>query len=96
MRLNGSGWASPRPIGCSPFAGGTLHDAMIATRTSNVELGRTLGLDERAIRRLRDPLHRSHVGQVETALRALGRRVVVEVDQGAADAPPADPIRRAA
>ena len=56
-----------------------LHEAMLAAKVSNVELGRRMGLGENAVRRLRDPVHRSHVGQVEAALRALGRRVVLEV-----------------
>jgi len=56
-----------------------LHDAMLAARISNVELGRQLDLDEKAVRRLRDPLHRSHIGQVEAALRLLGRRLDVRV-----------------
>jgi len=34
-------------------------------------------LDEKAIRRLRDPLHRSHMGEVEAALRTLGEQVSV-------------------
>lgn len=60
-----------------------LHEAMLAQRVTNVELARRLGMDERAVRRLRDPLHRSHIGQVEAALRALGARLVVEVEQAA-------------
>src|ERR1039458_570839 len=36
-----------------------LHDAMLAAGVSNVELAHRLGLDERAVRRLRDPLRRS-------------------------------------
>ena len=56
-----------------------LHDAMLAAGVSNVELARRLGTDEKAVRRLRDPLHRSHIGAVEAALRVLGRRLVVEV-----------------
>lgn len=56
-----------------------LHEAMVEAAVSNVELGRRLGKDERAIRRLRDPLHRSHIGEVETALRTLGKRVEVSV-----------------
>jgi hypothetical protein len=46
----------------------------------NLQLGHRLGLNEKAIRRLRDPLHKSHVGALENALRALGthlERVVV-------------------
>lgn len=58
-----------------------LHEAMLAARVSNVELGRRLDLDEKAVRRLRDPLHRSHIGTVEAALRILGRRLVVEVEE---------------
>jgi antitoxin HicB len=54
-----------------------LHEAMLAAGISNVELGRRIGLDEKAVRRLRDPLYRSHIGGVETALRALGRRLEV-------------------
>jgi antitoxin HicB len=56
-----------------------LHDAMLATGTSNVALGRGLGLEDKAVRRLRDPLHRSHIGQIEAALRLLGRRLDVQV-----------------
>jgi antitoxin HicB len=60
-----------------------LHEAMLATKVSNVELARRLGLDEKAVRRLRDPLHRSHIGQVEAALRALGKRLEVAVRDAA-------------
>jgi antitoxin HicB len=56
-----------------------LHDAMLAEGISNAELARRLNLDEKAVRRLRDPLHRSHIGQIETALRSLGRRLEVRV-----------------
>jgi antitoxin HicB len=56
-----------------------LHDAMLAAGISNVVLGRRLGLEDKAVRRLRDPLHRSHIGAVEAALRVLGRRLVVNV-----------------
>lgn len=56
-----------------------LHDAMLAARLSNVELARRIGSDEKAVRRLRDPLHRSHIDQVEAALAALGKRVLVEI-----------------
>jgi antitoxin HicB len=56
-----------------------LHDAILSAGISNVELGRRLGLDEKAVRRLRDPLHRSHIGQIEAALRILGKRLEVRV-----------------
>ncbi len=56
-----------------------LHDAMLEAGMSNVELARRLDLQENAVRRLRDPLHRSHIGEVERALHALGRRVDVDI-----------------
>ena len=44
-----------------------LHEAMLNQRVSNVELGRRMGQSESAIRRLRDPLHRSiaHPGHAD-------------------------------
>jgi hypothetical protein len=56
-----------------------LHGAMLAGGIFNVELRRRLGLDKKAVRRLRDPLHRSHIGQIEAALRLLGKRLEVRV-----------------
>ena len=61
-----------------------LHDAMLETGWSNVELARRLEIDEKSVRRLRDPLHRSHIGQIEAALRVLGKRLAVEVANAAA------------
>jgi antitoxin HicB len=58
-----------------------LHEAMLHQRVSNVELGQRLGIDERAVRRLRDLLHRSHIDAVEMALHAVGRRLDVVVSK---------------
>lgn len=57
-----------------------LHDAMLAAGMSNVALARRLGIDEKAVRRLRDPLHQSGINQVDAALRVLGKRLGVVVD----------------
>jgi antitoxin HicB len=70
----------PHPLVAAKLA---LHDAMLAAGITNVELARRLGIDEKAVRRLRDPLHRSHIGQVETALRQLGKRLEVQVVEAA-------------
>jgi antitoxin HicB len=56
-----------------------LHDAMLAGGISNLEMARRLGRDEKAIRRLRDPLHASKIDQVEAALRLLGKRIELSV-----------------
>lgn len=61
-----------------------LHDAMVSGGVTNVELARRLDLDEKAVRRLRDPLHRSHIGQVEAALEVLGRRLDLVIEDAAA------------
>lgn len=60
-----------------------LHDAMLDAGVSNVVLGKRLGLDEKAVRRLRDPLYRSHIGSIEAALKMLGRRVELSVFEAA-------------
>ena len=61
-----------------------LYEAMRETGMSNVALGRRLSLSEGAVRRLLDLDHRSHIGQVEDALRVLGHRLIVEIDAQAA------------
>ncbi len=55
-----------------------LYAAMRAQAITNVELGRRLGIGESAVRKLLDPDHRSHIGQVEAALKAVGRALVIE------------------
>jgi len=73
--------AHGRPVVAVPLLAAAklaLHDAMVSGKVGNTDLAERLGLDEKAVRRLRDPMHRSHVGQVEEALAALGVQLVVE------------------
>lgn len=56
-----------------------LYQAMGEMGLTAVALGKRLGLSEGAVRRLLDLDHRSHIGQVETALAALGKHMSVEV-----------------
>jgi antitoxin HicB len=60
-----------------------LFRAMEDQAVSNVELARRLGTHESAIRRLLDLDHRSHIGQIETALAQLGMRLEVVVREAA-------------
>ncbi len=60
-----------------------LYSAMRAQGITKVALAARLGLSESVVRRLLNPDHRSHIGQVEKALRAVGRSLVVE-DRAAA------------
>ena len=49
-----------------------LNSAMRAQRITKVELARRLGVSESAVHKLTNPHHRSHIGLVQKALRAVG------------------------
>ena len=55
-----------------------LYSAMREQGLTKVGLARLMGLSEGAVRKLVNPGHRSHIRQVEKALRKVGRRLVVE------------------
>ena len=54
-----------------------LFDTMRAQGVGNTALAARMGIAEGAVRRLVDLDHRSHIGQVEAALHALGQRLTV-------------------
>ena len=54
-----------------------LYGEMRSQGVGNTALAARLGLTEGAVRRLVDLDHRSHIGQVETALLALGQRLAI-------------------
>ena len=56
----------------------TLYTAMRKQGMTNVSLAERLGLSETAVRRLVNPNHRSHISQVQRALKAVGRSLIVE------------------
>ena len=56
-----------------------LYSAMRAQRISNGELASRLGIDKSAVQKLIDPDLSSPIDQVQKALRAVGRSVIVEV-----------------
>ena len=60
-----------------------LYDAMREQRVSHEDLAARLGMAEAAVRRLLDLDHRSHIDQVEAALRCLGKRLEVTVRDAA-------------
>lgn len=55
-----------------------LYTAMREQNLTNGSLAKRLKLREAAVRKLLNPRRRSHMGQVENALRVVGRRVIVE------------------
>ena len=54
-----------------------LYQAMREQGVSNVTLAGQLGVMEGAVRRLLDLDHRSHIGQIEAALKIFGKRLVI-------------------
>lgn len=54
-----------------------LYQAMREQGVSNVALAGQLGVLEGTVRRLLDLDHRSHIGQIEAALKILGKRLVL-------------------
>ena len=65
----------------------TITSAMREKGITKQALGQKLGIGEDAVRRLLDPNYRTHFTQVEKALRAVGRSLIVE------DAPITEPAR---
>ena len=56
-----------------------LYSAMKAQGITKVELARKLGISESAVRKLANPDHRSHIGQVQKALQALKVNLISEI-----------------
>ncbi len=65
----------------------TINSAMREKGITKQALGQKLGIGENAVRKLLDPNSRTHFTQVEKALRAVGRSLIVE------DAPITEPAR---
>ena len=67
-----------------------LYSVMQRQRITKVELARRLGVSDTTVHRIVDPEHRSHIDQVERALRAVGRTLVVDdraiIERGLDDA----------
>ncbi len=71
---------TPPPLVAAKLA---LYQAMREGGMTNVALATRLGVAENAVRRLLDLDHRSHIGQIESALRVFNMRLVIEVRNAA-------------
>lgn len=60
-----------------------IYQAMRAAGMSQVALAERLGCDPRQVRRLLDLDHRSRLDQLEAALAAFGKRLVVTIQDAA-------------
>jgi len=61
-----------------------LYLAMREARIRNTELARRLDCDEKEVRRMLDPRHPTKLPRIQQALEALGKRLVVSMDEQAA------------
>ena len=61
-----------------------LYLAMREARIKNTELARHLGCDEKEVRRMLDPHHPTKLPRIQQALEALGKRLVVSMEEEAA------------
>jgi len=68
------------PVSAQVAVKAALYMAVRDAGIKNTELAKRLGADEKEVRRLLDPHHRSKLPRLEAALEALGRRLIVGVD----------------
>ena len=61
-----------------------LYLAIRESRIKNTELARRLGCDEKEVRRMLDPRHPTKLPRIQQALEALGKRLVVSMEEEAA------------
>lgn len=67
------------PVPAQMAVKAALYMAVKETGIRNAELAKRLHADEKEVRRLLDPHHRSKLPRLEAALEALGRKLVIGV-----------------
>lgn len=65
-----------------------LYTLMRERRMTKVALGEMLGISEAAVRKLVNPDHRSHISQVERALKLMGHSLALSVTPVGGEAAP--------
>jgi antitoxin HicB len=68
------------PVPAQVAVKAALYMAVKDAGIKNTELARRLGADEKEVRRLLDPHHRSKLPRLEAALEALGRKLVIGIE----------------
>jgi len=71
------------PVPAPMAAKAALYLTMKEAGITNVELARKLGCDEKEVRRMLDPRHPTKLPRIQEALDALGKRLVVSVEEAA-------------
>ncbi len=60
-----------------------LYLAMREAKITNVALAKRIKCDEKEIRRMLDPRHATKLPRIEAALAALGKRLIISMDEAA-------------
>ena len=60
-----------------------LYLAWKETGLSCLALSKKLGIALQTLQRMLDPKHRTHIGSIETVLKVLGARLVVDMEKAA-------------
>ena len=68
------------PVPAQVAVKAALYTAVREAGIKNTELARRLGADEKEVRRLLDPHHRSKLPRLEAALEVLGKKLVIGVE----------------
>ena len=68
------------PVPAQVAVKAALYMAVKDAGIKNTELAKRLGADEKEVRRLLDPHHRSKLPRLEAALEALGMKLVIGVE----------------
>ena len=68
------------PLPAQTAAKAALYVAIREAKISKMELARRLNCDEKEVRRLLDPRHPSKLPRIESALAAVGRKLIVGLE----------------
>jgi len=71
------------PVPAPMAAKAALYLTMAEAGVTKTQLARKLSCDEREVRRMLDPRHPTKLPRIKEALEALGRRLVVGVEEAA-------------
>lgn len=71
------------PLPAQMTAKAALYLAIQEAGISKVDLAKKLGCDEKEVRRLLDPHHSSRIARIESALHAVGKKLIVGVETAA-------------
>lgn len=70
----------PIPLSPSAAISAAVYMGMRGRKMSQVQMAAKLGINEKQVRRMLDPYHGSRLTGLEDALQALGKRVVISIE----------------